>query len=80
MSGVFSNHFYHRITRKIVSAFGSLFNDIQLVRYNQAGTIELERLVVPIVYAQKEKFYSRIKQDPDLTKTIQVSLPRIPMN
>jgi len=77
MSGVFGNHFYHRITRKMVVAFGSLFNDIQLVRYNKAGTTELERMLVPIVYAQKEKFYNRIKGDPNLLKSIQVSLPRI---
>lgn len=77
MSGVFGNHFYHRITRKIVVAFGSLFNELQLVRYNKAGTTELERMLVPIVYAQKEKFYNRIKGDPNLTKSIQVTLPRI---
>ena len=77
MSGVFGNHFYHRITRKIVVAFGSLFNEIQLVRYNKTGTTELERMLVPIVYAQKEKFYNRIKGDPNLLKSIQVSLPRI---
>ena len=77
MSGVFGNHFYHRITRKIVVAFGSLFNELQLVRYNKTGTIELERMLVPIVYAQKEKFYDRIKGDPNLLKSIQVSLPRI---
>jgi len=77
MSGIFGNHFYHRITRKIVVAFGSLFNELQLVRYNKAGTTELERILVPIVYAQKEKFFSRIKGDPNLTKDIQVSLPRM---
>ena len=77
MSGIFGNHFYHRITRKIVVAFGSLFNELQLVRYNKAGTTELERVLVPIVYAQKEKFYNRIKGDPNLLKSIQVSLPRI---
>lgn len=77
MSGIFGNHFYHRITRKIVVAFGSLFNELQLVRYNKTGTTELERVLVPIVYAQKEKFYNRIKSDPDLLKSIQVSLPRI---
>lgn len=77
MSGIFGNHFYHRITRKIVVAFGSLFNEIQLVRYNKAGTTELERVLVPIVYAQKEKFYNRIKGDPNLLKSIQVTLPRM---
>lgn len=76
-TGIFGNHFYHRITRKIVVAFGSLFNEIQLVRYNKTGTTELERVTVPIVYAQKEKFYNRIKGDPNLLKSIQMMLPRI---
>ena len=52
-----SSHFYHRIIRKMVVAFGTLFNDIRLVRYNRAGTIEIERIIVPLQYAQKEKFY-----------------------
>lgn len=77
MSGIFGTHFYHRITRKIVVAFGSLFNEVQLVRYNKAGTIELERMMVPLVYAQKEKFYNRIKSDPDLLRNVQVLLPRM---
>lgn len=77
MSGYFGNHFYHRITRKMVVVFGNLFNDIQMVRYNKAGTIELERITVPIMYGQKEKFLLRILQDPNLTRSIQVYLPRL---
>ena len=61
-------HFYHRITRKMVVAFGTLFNNIRLVRYNKAGTQEIERINVPLQYSQKEKFYQRITQDPELTK------------
>lgn len=70
-------HFYHRITRKLVVAFGTLFNNIQLFRYNKAGTVEIERIVVPLTYASKEKFYSRITQDPDLNKEVQITLPRM---
>jgi hypothetical protein len=70
-------HFYHRITRKLVVAFGTLFNNIQLYRYNKAGTVEIERIVVPLSYASKEKFYARITQDPNLNKEIQVTLPRM---
>jgi hypothetical protein len=70
-------HFYHRITRKMVVAFGTLFNNIQLVRYNKAGTTEIERINVPLQYAQKEKFYTRITQDPNLSKEIQMTLPRM---
>jgi len=72
-----SSHFYHRIIRKMVVAFGTLFNDIRLVRYNKAGTIEIERITVPLQYGQKEKFYQRITQDPELTKEVQLTLPRM---
>ena len=70
-------HFYHRITRKMVVSFGTMFNNIRLVRYNKAGTQEIERINVPLQYAQKEKFYQRITQDPELTKEVQITLPRM---
>lgn len=70
-------HFYHRTIRKMVVAFGTIFNDIKLVRYNKAGTAEIERVTVPLSYAQKEKFYTRLTQDPDLIKSVEVTLPRM---
>lgn len=75
---MFSNtHFYHRITRKMVVAFGTLFNNIRLVRYNEAGTAEIERITVPLTYAQKEKFYSRLMQDPNMNQAVELTLPRM---
>ena len=70
-------HFYHRITRKMVVAFGSMFNNLKLYRYNLAGTTEIERIVVPLNYISKEKFYQRITQDPNLEKEVQITLPRM---
>jgi len=70
-------HFYHRITRKLVVAFGTLFNDIKLYKYNKAGTVEIERINVPLAYSSKEKFYARITGDPKLNKEIQIQLPRM---
>jgi hypothetical protein len=72
-----NTHFYHRIVRKMVVSFGTIFNNIRLVRYNKAGTQEIERIIVPLQYAQKEKFYARITQDPELTKEVQMTLPRM---
>lgn len=72
-----SQHFYHRITRKLVVAFGSMFNNIRLVRYNKAGTQEIERITVPLSYSSKEKFYNRITQDPNLDRNVMTTLPRI---
>lgn len=70
-------HFYHRITRKMVVAFGTMFNNITLKRYNKAGTQEIERINVPLMYAQKEKFYERITQDPNLANETMMTLPRM---
>ena len=72
-----NQHFYNRTIRKIVVAFGTLFNDIVLVRYNKAGTEEYERTRVPLAYGAKEKFITRLNSDPTLTRSINTSLPRI---
>jgi len=72
-----NQHFYHRIIRKMVVSFGNMFNNIKLVRYNQAGTIEIERINVPISYANKEKFYNRITEDPNLANQTLTILPRM---
>jgi len=70
-------HFYHRITRKMVVAFGTMFNNLRLYRYNLAGTNEIERITVPLNYITKEKFYQRITQDPNLDRRVQMTLPRM---
>lgn len=61
----------------MVVAFGTMFNNITLVRYNQAGTTEIERVNVPISYANKEKFYRRITEDPNLANQTLTVLPRM---
>lgn len=73
-------HFYNRTIRKIVVAFGSLFNDLEIVRYSKDGLKEYERIRVPISYGPKEKYVTRLASDPTLTKSINVSLPRISFN
>jgi hypothetical protein len=71
------NHFYHRTIRKIVVAFGTIFNDIQLVRYTKDLSEEKERFRIPLSYGSKEKYLTRINSDPDLQKSIQIAVPRI---
>ena len=65
---------YHRIIRKLVVAFGNVFNNISLARYDANGT-EQEHFLVPIVYGGKEKYVSRLEGDPNLDKKVQVTLP-----
>jgi hypothetical protein len=73
-------HFYNRTIRKIVVAFGSLFNDLEIIRYSKDGQKQYERIRVPLSYGPKEKYITRLASDPTLTKSINVSLPRISFN
>lgn len=70
-------HFYNRTIRKLVVAFGSLFNDIQIVRYNKDVNRAGQIFKVPLSYGPKEKYLTRITSDPDLTKSIATIVPRI---
>ena len=70
-------HYYNRTIRKVVTAFGTLFNDIYLLRYNKAGTSTYERIRVPLAYGSKERYLTRITSDPTLTKSVATVLPRI---
>jgi len=71
-----ANVVYNRMIRKITVAFGELFSNITLVRYNPDQT-EQERFVVPIDYATKELYVMRIQGDPNLDKKVQMTLPRM---
>ena len=72
-----NDHFYNRTIRKVVVAFGTMFNDIHVVRYNKAGTTSYEKFKVPLNYGAKEKYLTRLVSDPTLTKSIATSVPRI---
>jgi hypothetical protein len=70
-------HFYNRTIRKIVVAFGSMFNDVQLVRYSKDGLTSYEVTKVPLSYGAKEKYLTRITSDPNLTKSVNTIVPRM---
>lgn len=70
-----NNYFYHRLTRKYVILFGNMFNNITIKRV--ANGSEIERFRVPITYGPKEKYYVRLRADPDLDRPIQALLPRM---
>lgn len=63
--------FYHGHTRNIIIAFGTLFNNISVVRDD--GKV----IVVPLQYAGKEKWYNRNTQDPSVKKMVSMVLPRM---
>ncbi len=71
------SQYYNRSIRKIVVAFGTLFNDIQLQRYMRDGKTKKEIFKVPLSYGSKERYLTAITSDPTLIKTIAVNVPRI---
>ena len=70
--------FYNEAIRKLVIGFGSLFNDIQIVRKNPDGTTK-ETIRVPLSYGPKEKFIRRIQESSSISDTskVQITLPRL---
>ena len=75
---MFDNTFYHEIVRKTVVAFGTLFNNLYIVRTNNQGVVT-QRMKVPLAYGPKQKFLVRLEQNPDLNKNVKtaITLPRI---
>jgi hypothetical protein len=72
-----SQHFYYKLLRKYVQTFGNMFNQITLVRLNQSGTNEIQRIKVPIIYSPKDKMVTRLNTDPDLQRDVGIVLPRM---
>ena len=73
---MFGHSYYHGILRKYVIMFGNMFNDIDVVRYNNAGTA-VQTIRVPIAYGPREKFLARLRADPNLDRDVAIQLPRL---
>lgn len=66
--------FYNQSIRKMVVAFGALFNQVKISRVESSGTKYIE---IPLAYAPKEKYKVRIASDPYLQSPMQITLPRM---
>jgi len=72
---MFGSHFYHGILRKSVSIFGTVFNNINIMRKSGSESIITS---VPLAYGPKQKFLARIDQQADLTdQKVAIKLPRM---
>jgi hypothetical protein len=69
-------YFYNQSTRNVVVAFGTLFNNIQLTKKDASGAT-IQAMKVPLAYGPKQKWLSRLTEDPNLAKKVAVTLPRI---
>ena len=74
---MFGTHFYNRSFRKYVVIFGTMFNNLSIKRYATDGVTAKEVIKVPLAYGAKEKFITRLQQDPTLTKSVAITLPRL---
>ena len=68
--------FYHETMRKVVVAFGTIFNNINIVITNSSGEVT-QSMKVPLAYGPKQKFLTRLREDASLTKKVALTLPRI---
>lgn len=74
-----SSWFYHERIRKTVAVFGSLFNNLYVVRHNSSGEI-INQTKVPLSYAPRRDFLDRIQgmqYGEDQERQIAIKLPRM---
>jgi hypothetical protein len=69
-------YFYHEIIRKTVISFGTLFNEIYVKKKDSNGNY-ISEIKVPLAYGPTQKFLARIEQQSELSKPIQITLPRL---
>ena len=72
---MFGSHFYHATVRKSVAVFGTLFNNITVIRKDGSGGI-LNQVKVPLAYGPKQKFLSRLNEDLD-NQSLALKMPRM---
>ena len=73
---MFGQHFYHSTVRKAVAVFGTLFNDINVLRTKADGSI-ISQLKVPLAYGPKAKMLARIDQATGSDSSMAIKLPRM---
>ena len=69
--------YYNESVRKLVVAFGNLFNEVHIRKTKEEGGYT--RIRVPLTYTPKEKFYRRLREPGTITENtrIQIDLPRM---
>ena len=75
---MFGTHFYHERIRKSVAVFGTLFNNLYVLRKDSSNKV-ISQVKVPLAYGPQRKFLERIRENPDLdTNTkVAIKLPRM---
>ena len=69
-------YYYHEIIRKTIIAFGTIFNQIHIRHKDESGN-SISDMRVPLAYGPTQKFLARLRQQSELNKPIQITLPRM---
>ena len=73
-------HFKSDSLRNLVIAFGSLFNNIYIKRYQSDGDVD-STMRIPLAYGNKEKYLRRLDEGGSITNddgvVVQMTLPRM---
>lgn len=77
-SSMFADY-YNQSVRKLVVAFGNLFNEIYIRKYKEENSTSYDKIRVPLTYSVKEKFYARITQPSSISDNtrIEITLPKM---
>jgi hypothetical protein len=73
---MFGNYFYNKSISKTVIAFGTLFNNIQIRRFDDNDK-PISVLKVPLAYGPTQKFLARLEQNPSGDRKVALTLPRM---
>lgn len=76
---MFGTWFYHKRVRTAVSVFGSLFNNIYILRQNSAGET-ISQVKVPLSYAPRRNFIERLSEminGEEAERKVAIKLPRM---
>ena len=76
---MFGTWFYHKRVRTAVSVFGSLFNNLYVLRENSSGEI-ISQVRVPLSYAPKRNFIERLSEminGEEAERKVAIKLPRM---
>lgn len=71
--------FYNKTIRNVTAAFGSIFNDVSIIRVSPNGT-KTQTVKVPLSYSAADKAFERRTVDPTLNYNMQGQFPRMAFN
>lgn len=74
---MFGTYFYHEHIKRAVAVFGTLFNNIKVVKKDSTGKA-LSTIKVPLAYGPRQKFLARITDEKYLNDPkLAIRLPRM---